>query len=446
MPPVVFTIVALGGRTDIIDSTKTSSLDEKVAGLEEGQKAPEPTNYKLSVLIACSVAVSITQGAIPFLPFACLVTNMGRLGWGLIFGVFQPWFKAHLLQEGMSEALMVLLPAEQAMFAFMTGSMSGRLGDRFGHIPFIIVGSIVFVSSILGCAFDSHLQHVYATQVFQGVGAGLIYPPCLAIAVKSWGSRRSFVNSVMMIGIPIYAAFATLVSRAILTRFGYRIMFLAFTGLHFILLLASLVPIITAPSPKRLPAILWIDMAVVKDKRFWCLAISVAFAAFALLPPFVFISVYTIDSLPLISLQLSVVPLAMLNIFSAFGRTMAALLVNHIGARATFVGVLCLAASSQVIWAFAGSSFPLIMLYACLNGAVGATFLSVLPSLAGSLFPEANKTSLMGSLVLFAAPGSFLGPFIFVKILHSLKMGWGYTALCSSAFQLAAASFALFAR
>lgn len=55
--------------------------------------------------------------------------------------------------------------------------------------------------------------------------------------------------------------------------------FLSFAGVHFILLSASLIPILFAPAPKRLTAVIWIEKAIVTQPRFWCLAASVAFAA-----------------------------------------------------------------------------------------------------------------------------------------------------------------------
>lgn len=125
----------------------------------------------------------------------------------------------------------------------------------------------------------------------------------------------------------------------------------------------------------------------------------------AMLPPFVFISVYTVDSIPLITPQLSVMPLALLNIASAVSRAITSVVMERFGAHKTFVAVLLFAGLSELIWAFAGTSYIRIAAFACLNGAFGTTFLVVLPCLLGHLFPKADKTSLAGTMIIFGAPG-----------------------------------------
>lgn len=137
--------------------------------------------------------------------------------------------------------------------------------------------------------------------------------------------------------------------------------------------------------------------------------------------------------MPGISLQLSVLPLALVNLSAVFGRSIAALLIHSfapgpprptsspndvsfgnggdqyhfrlgVEPRRMFAGVIFLAALTNLIWAFA-HSFGLILAYACINGLFGATFLSILPTLSAVTFPEVNKAAAVGSLVIFAAPG-----------------------------------------
>lgn len=124
-----------------------------------------------------------------------------------------------------------------------------------------------------------------------------------------------------------------------------------------------------------------------------------------MLPPFVFVSVYTVDSIPLVSPQLSVVPLALINVSSAVSRAVTAVAVDHFGPHKIFVVVLFFAALSELIWAFAGTSYIRIVAFACVNGAFGTTFLAILPCLTGHLFPKADKASLAGNLIIFGAPG-----------------------------------------
>lgn len=151
-----------------------------------------------------------------------------------------------------------------------------------------------------------------------------------------------------------------------------------------------------------------------------------------MLPPFVFLTVYTVKTVPGISPQLSVLPLALVNLTAVFGRSIAALLIRpfapglpkHVSfgdeddhhhlrltvePRRAFAGVILLAALSHLIWAFA-NSFGQILAYACINGLFGATFLSILPTLSAITFPKVDKAAAVGCLVIFAAPGKLAVP------------------------------------
>ncbi|KAG8883344.1 hypothetical protein FRB97_006769 [Tulasnella sp. 331] len=102
MHPGALSTLALEERTTTLESTVPSSLAETVTSLDEkralaeGQKGLEPS-------AGC---------------------------WGLVFGVFQPWFRAHLLKAGMSDALLVLLPAIQVTAYMMTCTLSDFKADQ----------------------------------------------------------------------------------------------------------------------------------------------------------------------------------------------------------------------------------------------------------------------------------------------------------------------------
>lgn len=121
---------------------------------------------------------------------------------------------------------------------------------------------------------------------------------------------------------------------------------------------------------------------------------------------------YTVDTIPQIAPQVSVLPLATVNLFACLGRAAASTLIGladkeeirGVRARRTFLVVIFLSALSQLIWAFA-RTLPGILMYAAVNGFVGGTCLTLLPCLVPALFPELNKTVGVGSLTIFAAPG-----------------------------------------
>ncbi|KIO32691.1 hypothetical protein M407DRAFT_18451 [Tulasnella calospora MUT 4182] len=327
----------------------------------------------------------------------------------------------------MSDSLIVLLPTTQAMAMMLTCSVSGRFGDRYGPKPFIGLGCIASIAAVAGCAFGDHVRHLYTTQAVQGIGAGLVYPPCMSIVTRSWKHRAFLATSFLLACIPLYAFVAVLCSRALLTAVDHRQTLLIFSGIHGVLLFSSLFGLYNAPPPKRSSSITWVDGKQIRDKRFWLLGLSIMFTAFAMLPPFAFLTIYTRQIVPGISPQMSVIPLALVNLTAVFGRAIAAFLIRpfapglpkHVSfgddddhhhwrlavePRRAFAGAILLAALSQLIWAFA-TSYSQLVAYACINGLFGVTFLSILPTLSAVTFPKVDKAAAVGCLVLFATPG-----------------------------------------
>lgn len=206
-----------------------------------------------------------------------------------------------------------------------------------------------------------------------------------------------------------------------------------------------------------------------------------------MLPPFVFLTIFTRQVVPGISPQMSVVPLALVNLTAVFGRSIAALLIRpfapgfpkHVSfgddedhhhwrlaiePRHAFAGAILLAALSQLIWAFA-TSYGQIVAYACVNGLFGVTFLSILPTLSAITFPKVDKAAAVGCLVIFATPGKsissrsgvtelvlifvpgaigcFFGAYVFNTLMHRTG-SWTICLITVSTFQTIGALFAFF--
>ncbi|KAG8920229.1 hypothetical protein FRC01_000867 [Tulasnella sp. 417] len=255
---------------------------------------------------------------------------------------------------------------------------------------------------------------------------------------------------------------ATLCTQALLIAVGHQKMLFIFSGIHGVIFLPALFCLYNIPTPERTTSITWIVMDQVRDRRFWFLALSIMFTAFATLPPFVFLTSFTVKTSPGISPMLAVLPLALVNLTAVFGRTIAAFLIRpyapsppdhasqehewkhgwRIGVepRLAFAGTILLAALSQLIWAFA-NSYSQIVVYACINGLFGVTFLSILPTLSAITFTGAKKTAAVGSLIIFGAPGCFFGAYVFNTIMRRTG-SWTIGLLVVGAFQVIGAVFA----
>ncbi|KAG8899958.1 hypothetical protein FRC01_010314 [Tulasnella sp. 417] len=208
---------------------------------------------------------------------------------------------------------------------------------------------------------------------------------------------------------------------------------------------------------------LYVPAAIVT--RVEILIITIDLTNSAMLPPFVFLSTFTRQMVPGISPQMSIVPLALVNLTAVFGRFIAALLIRpfapgfpkHVSfgddddhhhwrlavePRRAFAGAILFAALSQLIWAFA-TSYGHIVAYACVNGLFGVTFLSILPTLSAVTFPKVDKAAAVGCLVIFATPGCFFGAYVFNTLMHRTG-SWTICLVAVSTFQGIGAIFAFF--
>ena len=108
---------------------------------------------------------------------------------------------AFMIGTDFTGALMLVIPIEHefssditttqwvlnvyALTLAMTLVAGGRLGDMFGRRRVLLIGLVVFFASALVCTVAPSIAWLIGARAVQGVGAALIWPCVLAIAVTS---------------------------------------------------------------------------------------------------------------------------------------------------------------------------------------------------------------------------------------------------------------------
>ncbi len=121
--------------------------------------------------------------------FRAALTSSFANGW-LVFGVrvaLVPLFVVEVLLEQPSWAGISL-----AIFAGGTAStllLAGRIADRRGRRPPILVGLVVCSAGIVWLGFTSELPEFLAASLLVGIGSGLVNPPMTAAVADVIGSR-----------------------------------------------------------------------------------------------------------------------------------------------------------------------------------------------------------------------------------------------------------------
>ncbi|WP_420750021.1 MFS transporter [Rhodococcus sp. O3] len=129
---------------------------------------------------------------------AALGSNFAN-GWA-VFGVrvaMMPLFVVEVLQRDASLAGV-------ALTVFAVGNAlvlmsSGRLSDRYGRRPFVLIGLLVCGAATIGMGLTDNLPLFFVTSLVAGIGSGLLGPPQQAAVADVVGSKAR--------GGPVLAAF-----------------------------------------------------------------------------------------------------------------------------------------------------------------------------------------------------------------------------------------------
>lgn len=139
--------------------------------------------------------------------------------------------------------------------------VAGRLGDRFGLKPMLLIGMAAFTASAVLCGLSGNLPLLIAARAMQGIGAAFLMTLSLALARQIAPSHRvgramGLIASASALGTAVGPALGGL----LLAAFDWRSLFLAQVpaGLLATLMAALLLPANAAAETKqRSPAFLW---------------------------------------------------------------------------------------------------------------------------------------------------------------------------------------------
>ncbi|KAG9018286.1 hypothetical protein FRB90_011616 [Tulasnella sp. 427] len=368
------------------------------------------------------------------------------LGWPLVWGVFQSYYKTHVFPHA-SDTTLSLLGTLQNMVMTFTAFVSGKLGDRYGYKPFVGVGSVIAVIGLLTAAFSTELWQFFITQgIIPGLSNGIMFPMIVSYPSMWFKKKRALASGIVVAGSSFGGGASSLIVRALLTRLGLRYTLLVYAGINAVLLTVAFFLLKSRGSARHVVKIEWVDRTAFRDPVFWSLALCMMFTVFGYLSPVVFITTYTSEKIPHISPQLSVAPTAVMNFSSAIGRTLVGLTADRIGVTNAFIGSIIISASAQlVLWNLA-ESFAVIMIFSVIVGAFGGCFISLLAPVTAQLFGTSRLATLTGLLVLFNMPGNLAGAPLAGAILSATNRNWHAAASYSGSVQIVGVSLFLYAR
>ena len=326
-----------------------------------------------------------------------------------VFGVvysFGAMFTAIRDEFGVGKGQAALFFSITTFIYFILGVFTGRLADRYGPRPVLLVGAVAMGAGLFLTSLVNNIIVGYLTYgIGAGIGVGCAYVPMVA-AVGGWFERdRTKAMGVAVAGIGLGTLVGAPLAKQLVISYGWRSTFVVLgVGSAALLVVASFgawrppgAGTQEAPPALRL---------LLHDRRFTWLYTSMTFLSAGLFVPMIYLDDY----------------------LDAQGKTGGALLIGITGA-ASVVGRLALGAvgakvdlmrlyqgcvaalgASYFIWIVAGANYTVLVIFVLVMGTAYGGWIALSPAVIAYLFGPVGLGGVLGALYTSAGIGGLFGP------------------------------------
>ncbi len=320
---------------------------------------------------------------------------------------FSTAFKAIAAEFPVSKSAIALMFGMVIFFLFVMGLPAGRVCDRIGPRPVMVVGA---VSITIGLLLTSLIHGIVIGWVTYGVGVGFgvacCYVPLMA-QVGAWFNRfRASALGIASAGIGLGTFVGPIVTAHLVKDHGWRTTFrLQAVGAAAILALAT---VLAARAPgtgtAKLPS-LRETFAKPGFRRFYLSGLLLGLGLFV---PFVFLVPYANAKGVAAGTAASLVSL--LGIGSLSGRLLLSAVAGRLGLPRLYKLCIFVMGACFVVWLFAGSSFPAMAVFAVILGMSYGGYVALSPAMCAQMFGLVGLAGVLGALYTSSGVGGLAGP------------------------------------
>ncbi|MGH1492199.1 MAG: MFS transporter [Acidimicrobiales bacterium] len=318
---------------------------------------------------------------------------------------------------------------------FALGVFTGRVADRIGPRPVLLFGAVCLV---LGLLITSRVQSLWVGYITYGLGVGIgvacAYVPMVATVGLWFEKRRSAAMGVAVAGIGVGTLVVAPLSERLIDTYGWRQTYVIMAVGSAVLLAIAAVgarrPAATVGATAVRPL-----MEVIKTSRtFALLYASIAFLAFSLFIPFVFLDDYLDEKNIDGSAALLVGAIGLSSVLGRLGLGALAAILTPLR---LYQGSFLVVSLSYLQWLFLGSSYPALLLFSVVLGVAYGGFIALAPAVAADFFGPVGLGGVLGALYTAAGVGGLIGP----PVAGVLIDRFGYPTTLIVAFGLGFAAF-----
>ena len=357
-------------------------------------------------------------------PRGWVVVAAAFLSMFVVFGIvysFGTFFDSMAEDFGTGKGATALMFSITTAWYFGLGLVSGKVADRIGPRPLLLVAAAFLGVSLL---LTARVHSIWLGYVTYGVGVGIAvactYVPMVATVGAWFVRRRTTALGVAVAGIGVGTLVVAPLSDRLIDAYGWRTSYVVLgIGGAALLLLASLGAWRPPVTVVQEPVVL---REVVHDRGFVILYVTILTLSVALFTPFVFIKSYATDHGIPDSQAAALV--GIIGASSVVGRLGLGGLGARLGAtRLTQLSFVALTASF-LLWLAAGDSYAMLVAFAIVMGVAYGGFIALTPAVAAGLFGTVGLGAVLGALYTAAAVGGLVGP----PLIGAVIDGVSYTA------------------
>lgn len=340
-----------------------------------------------------------------------LVAAAAASGMFAVFGVgysFGAFFNSMSEEFETSASATALVFSITISLSFLLGQWTGRWCDRVGPKPVMRTAA---ASLTIGLLLTAAVPNLWLGYVTYGVGVGFAiacaYVPMVATVGGWFERRRATALGLAVTGIGMGTLVGSPIAARLIEATSWRttyVIFALFGG--SVLMMASLViepgpAAVLAPKPQSLRALL-------RNRDFAFLYVSIVFSTLGLFVPFVFLADYAEDRG--VSEVKAAALVGVIGGISVVSRLGLGGLADRFGSLRLYVACFSLMAVAHWTWLAAGSSYPLLVTYAVLLGLGYGGFIALAPAVLADRFGLTGLGGMIGTLYTGAAVGAFFSP------------------------------------
>ncbi|KAF8882584.1 MFS general substrate transporter [Infundibulicybe gibba] len=345
------------------------------------------------------------------------LTVATTFGYANSFGVYQDLYTR---SNTASASAISWIGSTQLFFLLAMALPGGKLLDMGYFRITTLIGSLIYVFSLFMVSI-SHTDKFYQLYLSQGlgmgIGAGLLYVPCVAVQAHHWRARRALAMGIVATGSSLGGIiFPIMLNKLFKSSIGFQwgvraSAFIVLGMLFFANLLMTAKPRAKAAERPK------VDLkAIMTDKPYLISIFSVFIIDWGVFFPYFYFQLFAV--LHGVNAQTAFYSVAILNAGAIPGRVIPNMLADHFGPYN--VGIPCVISCGILIFAMIGVKtvagvVVLTILYGFMSGAVLAltapafAVLSRDPSEVGIRFGIAFSLTSFGALMGNPIDGALLG-------------------------------------